>query len=151
MRADTQEVINMVAEYKKVLPVPNIDTQEFWDGCHHHELLIQKCSECGIYRFYPCPMCSHCGSMKADWKMVSGKGTVYTWSVIRRAADPAWAGDLPYIAAVIELDEQPSLLMPGNIVECDPDKVTAGMSVEVFFEDVTEKISLPKWRPASTK
>ena len=96
-------------------------------------------------------MCSRCGSMSAEWKKVSGKGKVYTWSVIRRAADPAWVGDLPYIAAVIELDEQPGLLMPGNIVQCDTDKVTTGMPVEVIFEDVTENMSLPKWRPASQK
>jgi len=133
--------------YKKPLPKPNVDTKGYWDGCRQHELVIQRCTDCGVYRFYPCVMCHKCGSMNTEWVKVSGKGTVYTWSVIWQAVDPAWEDDLPYVVVVVELDEQPGLLVPGNLLGCDPKDIEAGMPVEVTFVDVTDEVTLPQWRP----
>lgn len=137
-----------MADYKKPLPRPTIDTKEFWEGCRRGELTIQRCKDCGRYRFYPCPMCHFCGSMNAEWVKMSGRGKVYTWTVIRKAADPAWKDDLPYTVVVVELDEQEGLLMPGNLLHCDPEDIQAGMPVEVVFVDVSDEITLPQWRPA---
>ena len=138
-----------MSEYKKTLPRPTLDTKEYWEGCHRHELLVQQCKDCKTYRFYPCYICQKCHSKNYEWRRVSGKGKVYTWSVVTRAFDPAWKDDVPYVAAVVELDEQPGLLMTGNIIGCDPKSVKIGMPVEVSFIDVTDEITLPQWRPAS--
>lgn len=133
-------------EYKKPLPQPTIDTKPYWDACREHELVLQRCRDCGAYRFYPCEMCIECGSVNTEWRKVSGRGRVYTWTVIRRAISPAWVDELPYIPVVVELDEQPGLLMPGRLLECDPEDVRAGMPVQVMFVDVTDEITLPQWR-----
>ncbi len=87
--------------------------------------------------------------MNTDWRKISGKGKVYTWTVVWHPVDPVWADDVPYILAVMELDEQPGLYIPGNLLECDPKDVVIGMPVEVTFVDVTDEITLPQWRPAS--
>lgn len=134
-------------EYMKPLPHPTIDTKAFWNGCRRHELILQKCQTCGKYRFYPGPTCHFCGSDQSEWTKMSGRGRVYTWTVIRKAADPAWAGDLPYIIVVIELEEQEGLYMPGNLLQCAPEEIMGEMPVEVVFVDITDQITLPQWRP----
>ena len=133
--------------YEKPLPQPTVETKEFWDGCKRHELMIQKCKDCGTYRFYPGGMCHKCTSTKAEWVQVSGRGKIYSWIVVTRAADPVWAKDVPYIVVIVELNEQPGLLMPGNLLGCAPKDVKPGMPVEVFFDDVTAEMTLPKWQP----
>ena len=137
-----------MGEYSKPLPRPTTDTQEYWDACKRHELVIQKCSDCGSYRFYPLPICHNCGSMNFEWHKVSGKGTIYSWTKVWHAADETWKQEIPYILAVMELAEQPGLLIPGNLLEYDEKDIRIGMPVEVTFVDVTEEISLPQWRPA---
>ncbi len=139
-----------MVEYKKPLPIPNADTKEYWEGARRHELLVQRCKYCGTYRFYPASMCHKCNSENTEWIKVSGKGTVYTWTVIWRAVHPGWEEDeLPYTVVVVELDEQPGLLIPGNLLECDPKDIECGMPVEVTFVDVTGEVTLPQWRSAS--
>jgi uncharacterized OB-fold protein len=94
-------------------------------------------------------MCHKCGSTDADWVKLSGKGRVYSWIVVHAPVDPVWADEVPYIAVIVELAEQAGVLMPSNLVNCDPKDVRAGMPVEVVFDDVTDEITLPKWRPVS--
>ena len=138
-----------MTDYRKPLPQPNVDTKEYWDGCKRHELVIQRCNDCGVYRFFPCIMCHKCGSVNSEWRRVSGKGAVYTWTVVWRPIDPVWVDELPYIVVVVELDEQPQIFLTGNLLECDPKDVKPGMPVEVVFVDVTDEITLPQWRPIS--
>ena len=63
---------------RKPLPVPDLDTKEYWEGCKRHELLLQRCNQCGHYRFPPSPMCHHCMSMSYEWTRVSGRGRLYS-------------------------------------------------------------------------
>ena len=137
-----------MSEYKKTLPKINIETKAFWDACRRHELIVQRCEDCGAYHFYPCEMCNKCNSMNVEWRKVSGKGRVYTWTVVCYATDPEWAADVPYVVAVVELNEQSVLLMMGRLVDIDPEDVIVEMPVEVTFNDVTDEITLPQWRPA---
>ena len=136
-----------MAEYKKPLPFPDSDTKEFWEGAKRHELLLQKCSGCRSYRYPPSPMCPNCFSMDFKWEKVSGKGEVYTYTIIRVAVRPEWALDVPYVLATIKLDE--SVRMVSKVIGCKPEDVKIGMKVEVVFEDVTEQFTLPWFKPVA--
>ncbi len=136
-----------MAEYKKPLPIADMDSKEFWDGCRRHELLLQRCKQCKGYHYPPAPVCPSCFSTDVVWEKVSGKGEVYTFIIVRRALNPDWEPEVPYVVAVIELNE--GVRMMSNIVGCRPEDVKIGMKVEVTFEDVTENATLPKFKPVS--
>ncbi len=131
---------------RKPLPKINADTRAFWEGCRQHEIRIQKCGGCGNWRWPPAFLCPHCLSPETNWIRASGRGTVYSYAVYRVAFDPAFKEDLPYVVALIALEEGPHLV--SNIVGCDPAAVYCEMPVEVVWDDVTETVSLPKFRPA---
>ena len=132
-----------MTEYQKPLPLPTQDTREYWEGCRRHELLIQKCRKCGALRFYPRPMCPECNSMEYDWIKACGKGRVYSWTVAVRQFHPAF--EVPYVIAIVELEE--GVRMTTNVINCKPEELYVGMPVEVIFEDVSEEITIPKFRP----
>ena len=132
---------------EKPIPQVNPDTQPFWDGCKEHELRFQKCLDCGRVRWPPAMVCSECHSAQTEWITAGGKGIVYTYAVYHRAFHPAFKDDLPYVSAVVELEEGPHLLT--NIIGCKPDAVQCDMPVEVSWEDVTDEFCLPKFKPAS--
>ena len=132
--------------YNKPLPRPNADTQPFWDACRQHELRFQKCLDCDLVRWPASIICPSCYSKKTEWIKASGKGTVYTYTVYHHAFHPAFKEDLPYVTAIIKLEEGPHFL--SNIVGCDPDAVHCDMPVEVTWDDVDEAFSLPKFKPA---
>lgn len=134
-----------MAEYRKVLPVIDEDNRGYWESCKRHAMRLQKCSECGAWRYYPTPVCPKCSSFNFEWAEVSGFGTVYTFSVIYRAPSVLWADDVPYTYALVHLDEGP--MMPTNIVGIEPEKVQIGMRVKVTYDDVTPEVTLPKYRP----
>ena len=132
-----------MAGYQKPLPFPSQDTEEYWEGCKHHQLLIQRCRNCGAFRFYPRPMCPDCNSMDSQWVEASGKGKVYSWTVAVQQFHPAF--EVPYAVAIVELEE--GVRTTTNIIDCEPEELYVGMPVEVVFEDVTEEVTLPKFRP----
>ena len=132
---------------EKPLPQANPDTQPFWDGCKEHELRFQKCMDCGHVRWPPSMICPECHAALTEWITAGGKGAVYTYAVYHRAFHPAFKDDLPYVAAIVELEEGPHLLT--NIIGCKPEAVRCDMPVKVAWEDVTDEFSLPKFKPAS--
>lgn len=132
--------------YQKPIPMPDQDTQPYWEAAKRHELLLQRCLDCGQYRFYPRIVCPQCMSDKTEWVKASGRGEVYSFTITYRPPSPAFAADVPYVVAIIELQE--GVRMMSNIVGCDPHEVKIGMPVEVVFEDISEDIALPKFRPA---
>jgi hypothetical protein len=127
------------------LPVPNADNREFWDGCRRHELRIQRCADCATTRFHPRPACPACASLRFDWITCVGRGRVHTWTVVHPPTLPAFRARTPYAAGLIELDEK--VFMVGEIRDVDPARIRVGLRVRVAFDDVTEEISLPYWRP----
>ncbi len=134
-----------MVEYNKPLPILDSNSSEFWEGCKRHELLIQRCEQCNSYRFPPRPICPNCLSMDTTLDKMSGKGEVYTFSVARMPLRPQWEPDIPYTIGVIQLDE--GVRMVSNIIGCQPEDVKIGMKVEVTFDDVTDNIALPKFKP----
>lgn len=135
-----------MVEYNKPLPNLDADSQEFWEGCHRHELILEKCAGCNQYYFPPGPICPHCFSADVKWQKVSGRGTVYTYTVVRRALNPDWEDMVPYAVGVVELAEGPRLVT--DIIGCSPEEIKIGMPVEVTFDDITENATLPKFKPA---
>jgi uncharacterized OB-fold protein len=137
----------MTGEYQK--PLPRIDeiNRPYWEASKRHELLLQKCRECGHYRYPPGETCSSCLSDELEWVKASGRGVVYTWTVFHQVYHPAFAKDVPYAVVAVELDEGPRLLT--NLVDCKVEAIFIGMPVEAVFDDVTEEITLPKFRPVA--
>jgi uncharacterized OB-fold protein len=119
--------------------------KEFYDWCHKRELRFQRCQNCGVWRHPPRPMCGSCHSMRAEWALTKGQGRVYCWTVIYQALDSAFANDVPYAAAIVELDEGPRLAT--WVTGLPPDQLEVGMGVEVWFDEINELVALPKFRP----
>ncbi len=134
-----------MADYNKPLPVIDAETQPFWEYCKKHELRMQKCQQCGYIRFPISIVCPKCSAMEFEWALLSGKGRVYSFTTYRVAYHPAFKDDIPYVVAIIQLTEGPR--MESNIVGCRVEDVKIDMPVMVSFEDVTEQVSLPKFRP----
>jgi uncharacterized OB-fold protein len=130
---------------ERFLPIPNPDTEPFWQGCAKGELLLQRCLPCKAYRHPPSPICHVCLSPDHEWVASNGRGTVYSFVVVHQALR-GWTGEVPYVLAVIELAEGPHVV--SNILDLPPDQVRIGMAVRVFFERASEDIVLPKFRPA---
>ena len=134
-----------MSEYKKPLPVLNESSKEFWKAAKAHKLIIQQCKACGKNVSYPKTLCPHCLSSDLGWTEVSGKGKLYSYSVCISNVAPGFEDDVPYIVAVVDLEEGVRMLT--HIKDCKPEDVRCDMPVEVVFEDVTEEISLPKFKP----
>jgi uncharacterized OB-fold protein len=125
------------------LPQPTVVSAPFWEGTRRRELLVQKCADCGLFSFPPHRACLHCFWPNLDWVAASGRGTVYTYTVIWRPESPAF--EVPYVAAIIDMEE--GYQMMTNVVDCEPVEVHVGMPVEVDFRDVSDEITLPYFKP----
>ena len=126
------------------LPVLEGFAKDFYEGCQRGELLFQRCSDCGAWRHVPRELCPDCGSWNWEWQASSGRGHVFTWTVIERALHPAFAEAVPFAAVVVELEEGVRLL--SHVLDCPPDQLEMDMPVDVVFEGVTAEITLPKFR-----
>jgi uncharacterized OB-fold protein len=114
-------------------PVPQITDQNgaFWTGGRDGELLIIRCTSCGYWIHPPTPRCPHCLTDAVEPQAVSGRGTVYSYTINRQAWVPGL--EVPFVIAMVELDEQPGLRLMTNIVDCPTEEVEIGMPVEVAF------------------
>jgi uncharacterized OB-fold protein len=137
------------ATYRKPVPMITPENERYWQGCKQHELWMRYCNRCAKPYFYPRDVCPMCGSRDVDWKQMSGRGTLHTYAIVQRAPMPGFNDDVPYVTAIVELEEGPRMMT--NLVGIenpDPSKIKVGMPVQVTFEDITDEISLPKFRPA---
>ena len=135
-----------MSDYAKPIPTPSVDSVPYWEAVKCHELKLQQCLVCGAFRFPPAEVCSECTSDAYEWKPVSGKGRVFSFVTYHRAYHPGFKEELPYVVAVIELEEGPRML--SNVIGCKPEDVRCDMPVEVAYEDITDEMTLPKFRPA---
>ncbi len=134
-------------DYLKPLPIPSPESRPFWDAARDHRLSIQKCSRCGHCWFPPSTLCLHCGSRDHQWVDSSGQGRVHSFVTYHRLYHKGWEGEVPYVVAIVELEEGPRLY--ANIVGIAPEDVVCDMEVTVVFDDVTEDFTIPKFRPAA--
>ncbi len=112
--------------------------------------MLLRCPDCRVFVHPPRPSCPRCRSERLDPEEVTGRGQVYSWSVMRSPGNPGFEGRLPYAVLVVELAEQPGLFTIGNVVDCPLEDIEIGMSVEVTWERIDDTITLPQWRPAQT-
>ena len=133
--------------YTKPLPVIRPETAGFWEAARQHTLVIQHCAACDQSIYFPRCLCHQCGSELLEWRPASGRGVVYSYTIVRQAAHPAFASDVPYVYAMIELEE--GVRMMANVIHTDPESVYIGQPVQVVFVDATPEISIPQFAPRS--
>jgi uncharacterized protein len=119
--------------------------EEFWRQCQDGRLRFQKCDRCGAWRFLPRYMCARCGSPDFAWTPVRGAGSLYSWTITHQALHPAFAADIPYIAALVELDE--GVRMATRLLNCDRATLELGLRVELIFREIGEGFQLPCFQP----
>ncbi len=130
----------------KRVPEPDESTRFYWEGARAGRLMIQRCAACGRYQHPPSPACTRCLADDMLPTEVSGRGTLYTFIIAHQAFDAAFLDELPYVVALVELEEQPGLRLLTNILEAPHEDLKIGMPLEVTFEKRGEW-SLPQFRP----
>jgi len=126
-------------ERELVAPEPNPETQAFWDAAKEGKLLIKHCRACGELHYYPRAICPFCFSDQTEWRESKGRGTIYSYSVMRRAP-------VPYAIAYVTLEEGPTMMT--NLVDCDFDRLRIGQSVKLVFKPTQGGPPVPMFTPA---
>ncbi len=137
--------------YRTGFPLPNVDdrdTREWWAQVKQHKLVIQRCSRCNTFRHPPVPVCFKCRSFEYGWAPVSGKGVVFSYTIAYHPPAPAMQQLVPYNVVIVELPEAQNIRMVGNLLDAPNGQIKVGLPVEVTFEDISDKITLPQWRVA---
>jgi len=126
------------------LPLPTLDNREFYAAARRGELCFQRCATCGRFRHYPRPLCPSCLSREFAWERSTGRGTVFTWTIVRGPTLPAFEGDLPYNVVDVVMEE--GVHFVSQILDCPSEEIHAGMPVEAVFVPVSDEITLVKFR-----
>lgn len=133
----------MTAEFR-LLPEVTPETEHFWRGGERGELVFLRCESCRTFVHPPSPVCPECLGRELSPGPVSGRGTVASFTVNHQPWNPSVT--VPYVIALVEIDEQPSVRLLTNIVDCEPGAVRVGMRVRVKFER-NEDVYLPLFTP----
>lgn len=130
----------------ELLPAPtsNGDSHSYWQAAADERLMLRKCDDCGEVHFMPRLLCPQCWSDKLSWFEATGRGSVHSFTVIRRASDPAFAHLCPYVVALIELEEGPRMM--ANILGEDALKTKIGKAVTVAFQQRQNDTKVPQFR-----
>jgi len=126
-------------------PVLSPESRPFWEAAAEGRLLLQRCDDCGGTVWYPRGICPDCGGTALAWFEASGRGVVYSFTVIRRGATGAFRDVGPYVLAYVELDEGPRVLT--NLVDCDPGALLIGQAVRAVFEAAEDGTAVLRFRP----
>lgn len=132
-----------MSEPERLLPQPTDLTRPFWEAAQDNRLTAQYCRSCRQAQFYPRPFCVKCGSEEIEWKALSGKGRIYTYTINHRTSNAFMKTRLPYAVAIVDLDE--GVRMMGNIVQGDLADIQIGKQVHVVFEALSETLKLPQF------
>ncbi len=127
-------------------PIPEMTplTEPFWSAAKARRLVVQRCGDCAAYRFPPEVGCYRCGSLRATWVPVSGRATLYSWTVAHPPLLPYFQERAPWPVAVVELEEGPRLVT--NLVGVPVEEYEIGMPLQVDFEEVDDEVTLPVFR-----
>ena len=129
------------------IPTPDMETQPFWDGCKEGKFLVRHCNVCNEDHFYPRPFCPKCWGDDVEWKEATGRGTLYTYSIVVQNDLPPFNERVPYVAAVVELEEGPRVMT--NIEGTPHDELRVGMPVTVGFRPLDDEITIAIFRAAA--
>lgn len=128
------------------LPRPQVsrDNAGFYEAARRGELRFQRCAACGRFRHYPRPTCPDCLSREHSWELSRGRGTVYTWTIVRGPTLPAFQDQLPYNVVDVLLEE--GVHFVSQVLDVAPEEIRAGMAVEAVFVPLDDEITLVKFR-----
>lgn len=140
--------MSIESEVRPARPHPYIDeiSAGHWEAAQRRTLAIQQCGDCGTFMHYPSALCINCQSANLGFTEVSGRGTVYSFAIVRHNFHPAFVP--PYVIALIDLDDAPGVRMYTNILEADLDALHIGMPVKATFEDLGDGTLIPQFMPA---
>ena len=129
-------------------PRPPLRGEEalFYAAAAEGRLVIQRCPSCGRFVFYPRTLCPHCHDAAPEWIDASGRGTVYSFSILHRSGSPGFEDDVPYVVALVDLEE--GVRMMANVVNVASQQVEIGMPVSVTFERRADDFVVPQFEPA---
>jgi uncharacterized OB-fold protein len=133
--------------FPDAMPQPLADaiTLPWWQAASEHRLVVQRCTACEHLRHPPAPLCPECRSAESDLQEVSGRGEVYTYTVVHRPI--AAEQELPFVIAVIALEDAGGIRMISNLVDVNPEELEIGMPVELVWEDMSADLAIPRFRP----
>ena len=129
----------------KPAPPVTAETRLFWARCAEGVLAYQRCTSCGRAQFYPRAVCTRCQSDDLAWEEASGRGTIYSFTVVHRAPTPAFRPDVPYVIALVDLEEGVRIM--ANLLGAPPEAVAIGMAVRVVFEARGDGVLIPQVEP----
>lgn len=132
-------------------PLPQValdyqDSEPFWASSRAHALELQRCDDCGRFRYYPGTVCHYCGSDRYTWAPISGRGTVYSYTVLERAKGNPFEEDLPIAIVLVTLEEGPVML--SDLVDYEDDDLRIGLPVTIDYDEIDDEYTLPLFRPA---
>lgn len=135
--------MDAATETPRPLPDPDADTSEYWRRLREHELWIPWCDDCGRAFFRPRPFCPRCLD-RSTWKRSTGHGVVYAFTVVHRAPIPWFKDKIPYVVALVEVDEGCRIL--GQITSDESKAPAVGAEVSAEFVDVNDQVTLLHFR-----
>ena len=133
-------------ETGRYLPFIYEEELPFWEAAKQGQIKLQRCGSCGTAWYPVGPACPQCFSMKWDWSLLSGRGTLHNYVVYHKAWTKWFESRVPYAVIQVELEEGPRLT--ANLVDCDLKDIRIGMPMEAVYENVTSEITLINFRPA---
>ena len=128
------------------LDVDDRDLAPFFEGCRTGELRIPRCTSCGAWNWYPPIHCRACGGAELRWTRVSGRGRLFTWTIVHRAFQPEFDALVPYTTALVELEEDPSLRLAALLDDVPREALRVGLPLEVVFVSAPGGLTLPRFR-----
>jgi len=131
----------------KPLPLADEITGGYWEAARAGRLAVQYCPGCARYVHLPADICPGCDNPDLQWRTVSGRAELYSYTVVHDAPAPGFADSLPYIVGVVELEEQAGLLVTTNLMDVDPDDLRIGLTLDVTFEELAPGTTVPQFRP----
>ena len=134
-----------MASVAKPLPMITPESAPFWEGCRTGHLLLQRCTACALWRYPPSPVCPGCGAHQFAWLPVSERGQIHSFVIYHRSFHPAYAEEVPYAVALVELNEGVRMLL--RVVDFPLEALTIELSGEIRFQQLSEEIHLPVFVP----
>lgn len=131
---------------KYLIPRISPEAAEYFAGTVRGELRVQRCGECGLHHHYPRLACPHCGSDALEWVTASGRGTVYSFTVIRQQGIPPFNEQVPFVVALVDLEE-PGARFIARMPELAPEDAAIGMAVHAAFRPASDDVAFVEFVP----
>ncbi len=142
---DTEPLAKLPPE-ELIFLTPDTWTLPYWEAAAEHRLVVPRCTACATFRLPPSPFCWNCQSQGVEWVEQSGRGTIFSFTVVWHPVLPDVADSVPYVPVVVELPGTGGVRVIGDMVDVRPSEVRIGMDVELVWRDVREGVSVPTFR-----